>query len=107
MSNVIEVNEANFKEEVLESKTPVLIDFFAEWCGPCKMMSPVLDQIATKMNSKLKVVKLDTDKSQALAIEYKISGIPCLVLMKEGKEATRLVGFQSEDALISKLESSL
>jgi thioredoxin 1 len=104
MSSAMEVNESNFDAEVLKSNLPVLVDFYAEWCGPCKMMGPVLDQVSTQLENKIKVTKLDTDQSQQIATKYQITGIPCLILIKNGEEVKRITGYQSADALISQIE---
>lgn len=103
MGNIAEINEATFKQEVLEATTTVLVDFWAPWCGPCRMMAPVLESIAPKV-SPVKVLKVNTDENQALATKYDIQGIPCLILFKDGKEVERLVGFTAETILLDKLE---
>lgn len=89
--SVIKVTDQNFEQEVLNSDIPVLIDFYADWCGPCKMLSPIVEEIA-KENSNIKVVKVDVDESQKTAIKYQIMSIPTLVVIKNGNEATRSVG---------------
>lgn len=103
MANLISISESQFESEVIKSPVPVLVDFYAVWCGPCKMMGPVLEQVADRMAGKLKIVKVDTDNNQALAIKYQISGIPCLILFSQGAEASRMVGYQSQEGLIAKL----
>lgn len=85
------VNEENFESEVLNSKTPILVDFFATWCGPCKMLSPIVEEIAEE-NEDIKVVKIDIDKEQDIAVEYEIMSIPTLVVIKDGQEVNRSVG---------------
>ena len=107
MSNVAAVEANNFKSEVLESQKPVLVDFWAAWCGPCMMLGPVLDKVAEKLKDKLKIVKLNVDENQPLAAEYQVMSIPCLVLYKNGKEAGRVVGFMNEGALEEKITSLL
>lgn len=94
---VINVNNDNFKEEVLDSKTKVLVDFNATWCGPCRMLGPILDKYAED-HDNVKIVSIDVDDNNELAREYNVFSIPCLVVIKDGKEINRSVG------LISKTE---
>ena len=93
------VTDATFETEVLKSKEPVLVDFFAEWCGPCKAMAPALDQIAGEMAGKVKVVKVDVDQSTAIAQKYHIQAMPTLIMFNGGKEVDRHVG-----ALVQKIK---
>lgn len=88
---IIKVNGQNFEEEVIKSEKPVLIDFYADWCGPCKMLSPIIDEIAEE-NSEIKVVKVNVDDSQDLAMKYQVMSIPTLVVIKNGEEVNRSVG---------------
>ena len=88
---IINVNGQNFEEEVIKSEKPVLIDFYADWCGPCKMLSPIIDEIAEE-NSEIKVVKVNVDDSQDLAMKYQVMSIPTLVVIKNGEEVNRSVG---------------
>ena len=90
--NIVTLTEANFPEEVLKSSTPVLVDFWAEWCGPCKMIAPVLEEIAGTLNGKVKIVKLNVDENPATAQKYGIMSIPTLMLFKKGELASRQVG---------------
>ncbi len=94
----------NFGEEVIKSKEPVLVDFFAEWCGPCKMMAPVIDELAKEFEGKWKIGKCDVDASPETAQKFGVQSIPTLIVFKDGKEVDRMVGFQSKDALMNKLE---
>lgn len=87
-----EVTDQNFEEEVLKSNIPVLVDFWAPWCGPCRLVSPVVEEIAKDFQGKLKVVKLNTDDNPQTAVNYHISGIPSLLLFKEGQVADQIVG---------------
>lgn len=91
---VIEVNESNFQEEVLNSKTKVLVDFNAEWCGPCRMLAPVLDKYALE-HDNVKIVSINVDNNNELARKYNVFSIPCLVVIKDGKELDRTVGLIS------------
>ena len=88
---ILEVTSKNFEQEVLKSEKPVLIDFYATWCGPCKMLSPIVEEVAAE-NEDIKVVKIDIDKEQNIAVQYEIMSIPTLVVIKDGKEVNRSVG---------------
>ena len=93
---IIEVTQDNFKEEVLNSKKKVLVDFNADWCGPCRMMKPILEEISEE-NDKIKIVSINIDDEDLLAEEYEVSSIPCLVLFENGKEINRSVGLIPKD----------
>ena len=95
---VIDINESNFQEEVINSKTKVLIDFNAEWCGPCRMMRPVLDKYA-EVHDNVKIVSINVDENNELARKYNVFSIPCLVVIKDGKELDRTVGLISRTEL--------
>ncbi len=86
------VNDANFKAEVLESNVPVVVDFFAEWCGPCKAMAPALDTVAKEMEGKVKIVKLDVDQNPGITQQFRIQAMPTLMIFKDGKVAATQVG---------------
>ena len=95
---VINGNKENFNKEVLESLNPVLVDFNATWCGPCRMLGPILDNIANE--DIIKVVSIDVDENEELSASYGISSIPCLILFKDGKEFDRVVGFRNKEEII-------
>lgn len=102
--SVISLNENNFEEEVLKSEKPVLIDFWASWCGPCKMMSPVIDKIAEEMGDTVKVCKINIDEEQNLAVKYNVMSIPTFVVLKNGKEVSRSVGVQDKSEIIDMIK---
>jgi thioredoxin 1 len=95
----IHVTEATFEQEVLQSETPVLVDFWAEWCGPCHAVSPVLEKIAEERKDELKLVKVNIDEEQGLSIRYGVMSIPTMILFKEGEPAAAAVGAQPKSAL--------
>ena len=100
--NVLKITNKNFEEEVLNSNKPVIIDFYADWCGPCKMMSPIIDNIAEE-NSDIKVGKVNVDESQEISIKYNIMSIPTIIIFKEGKEYKKFVGVTSKENILSSL----
>lgn len=93
----------NFDQEVLRSDKPILVDFWAEWCGPCKALEPIVDQIAREYAQVLKVGKLDVDEYPELAMRYGVMGIPTLILFKEGREVARIVGYQPRERLLRQI----
>jgi thioredoxin 1 len=104
MKVTIEINEANFEAEVLKSTQPVLVDFWAEWCGPCKMLAPVLDEIASEQSGRVKVAKVNVDDNPALAARFGIQSIPTLLYFAGGEVRNKSVGVQGKRAILSKLE---
>jgi thioredoxin 1 len=94
--NVKEFTDANFEQEVLKSEQPVLVDFWAEWCMPCRMLAPTIDKIAADYNGKVKVGKVDTDSNRDISVKYGISAIPTVILFKGGQVAQKFVGLRQE-----------
>ena len=103
MADISYVNDTNFQNEVITSNLPVLVDFTATWCGPCKMLDPVVMQLAQEWDGKVKVVKLDVDENAELAIQYQVMGVPTLLLFVGGETVQRLTGYQPKDRIVSKL----
>ena len=101
------VNKDNFNEMVLESSTPVLVDFFANWCGHCQKLLPLLDEVAVAMDGKINVVKLNVDENRALSQKYEIKGLPTMILFKDGGELDRLIGFMPKDKIIDKVSAKI
>ncbi len=102
MTEVKYVNEGDFQEEVLKAEAPVLVDFTAGWCQPCKMIDPLVKQLAQDWDGKVKVVKLDADQNPNIMMKYGVLGIPTLMLFKGGQVTERLTGYQSKDKLVTK-----
>lgn len=99
----MKITSENFEKEVLNSEVPVLVDFFATWCGPCKMMSPVVEELAKEMEGKAKVYKVDTDEEQNLAIKYGIMSIPTFIVFKNGEPVGKAIGMREKEELINLL----
>ncbi len=97
---VINLDSNNFEEEVINSNKPVLIDFWASWCGPCKIMAPVVDSIAEELGDKVKVCKINIDEEQSLALKYNVMSIPTFIVIKNGKETGRTIGVQDKSELL-------
>lgn len=104
MANEIQLTDANFDQEVLKSDLPVLVDFWAPWCGPCRMIAPIIEELAKTYAGKVKVCKLNTDEAQDTAGKYQISAIPTILLFKGGKMSQQLVGLQSREELKKHLD---
>ncbi|MDP2857172.1 MAG: thioredoxin [Bacillota bacterium] len=101
------VTDQTFKSDVLDSQVPVLVDFWAAWCGPCRMMAPVLDQAAKDLEGKIKIAKLNTDENPETASKYGIMSIPTMILFKDGKPAGKIVGYVPKAQLTKTLESAI
>ena len=109
MSQALDVNKDNFEAEVLKSEIPVLVDFWAPWCGPCRMMAPILDDLAIELTGKIKIVKVNTEEAnnQDLAIKYEIQSIPNMKLFKNGEVAAEFIGMRSKDSLKADLTATI
>ena len=105
--NLLELTDQNFEQEVVKSDIPVLVDFWAEWCMPCKMQAPTIEELADEYTGRLKVGSLDTDSGRDTAIKYSISAIPTLMLFKEGEVVKKLVGLQQKTALKQTIDEVL
>ena len=103
----VELNENNFEQEVLKANTPVLVDFWSVWCGPCKMIAPIVDELAVEYEGKLKIGKVDVDNHQQIAMQYGIRSIPTLLVFKGGKVVEQIVGAAPKKSLIEKLSKHL
>ena len=102
--NVLEVTDGNFESQILKASTPALVDLWATWCGPCRMIAPVVEEMAGKYQGKLRVGKLNVDDHPGVAAEYRIMNIPTLLLFKGGREVDRIVGVQPKEELIRRIE---
>lgn len=107
MGNAVAVTGANFETEVLQSKVPVLVDFWAAWCGPCRAIAPSVEELATEYQGKLKVVKLDVDENMEISARYGVQSIPTLILFKDGDAVERLMGAYPKPAILAKIQRHL
>ncbi len=105
MKTTIEINETNFESDVLQSNQPVLVDFWAEWCGPCKMLAPVLEEIAVEQAGRVKVAKVDVDSNPALAARFGIQSIPTLLYFAGGEVRDKTIGVAGKRAILANLET--
>lgn len=104
---VKEINDSNFSEEVVNSATPVVVDFWASWCGPCKMLAPVMEEVSKELGQKAKFVKVNVDESPVAANQFRIASIPTVMVFKGGKVVQTMVGFRPKQAIKSAIEQSI
>ncbi|HCJ66072.1 MAG TPA: thioredoxin [Elusimicrobia bacterium] len=107
MSNILEVNDKNFAEEVIQSNMPVVVDFWASWCGPCRILAPVVEELSQEYTGKIKIVKMNTDENPSTPSKYMIISIPTLIFFKNGKPVDQLVGIQSKNEIKKHLDRLL
>lgn len=105
--NILHLKDSNFKNEVLEASEPVLVDFWASWCGPCRMIAPVIDELAEDYKGKVKICKLNVDENAKTAQDYGVMSIPTMIIYKNGQEVERLVGFMPKANIAQKLEQAM
>ena len=104
-ANILTLNDANFQTEISSATVPVLVDFWAEWCGPCRMLGPILDQIADEKGAAYKITKVNVDESPNTAAQFNVRAIPMMAFFKNGQLVDTITGVQSKDAIVRKLES--
>ena len=104
---VKEINDSNFKEEVINSPKPVVVDFWAPWCGPCKMLAPIMEEVEKELGEKVSFVKLNLDENPVTSLTYRVSSIPTLIIFKGGNVANRLVGFRPKQEVVSLINSCI
>lgn len=107
MANVEIVTKDNFRESVLESPNPVLLDFFANWCGHCQKLLPLLDEVAVELDGKVGIMKVNVDENRDLAQKFDIKGLPTMILFKGGSEVDRLIGFMPKDKIVEKINAKI
>ncbi|MBI2653299.1 thioredoxin [Candidatus Woesearchaeota archaeon] len=104
MHKMLDVTKDTFEKEVLKNRLPVLVDFWAPWCGPCRIVSPVLDKLSNEYTNKLKFAKLNVDDNQEIAVKYDVRGIPCMIVFNDGGEVDRIIGAYPEEQLRKKID---
>lgn len=104
MSKVVEVSDSSFEDDVLKAGTPVLVDFWAPWCGPCKTIAPVVEELAAEYDGKLKVVKVNVDDNKEAAMKYGVRGIPNLILFKDGENVAQIIGAVAKQELVTAID---
>jgi thioredoxin 1 len=103
MAHPVAISDTSFENEVVKAEQPVLVDFWAEWCGPCRMIAPILENIAEEYAGNLKIVKLDTDRNPNTMFKFGVQSIPTLILFKDGEEKERIIGYQPKERLLNKI----
>jgi len=104
MASTFNVTDDTFESDILQAVVPTLVDLWAEWCEPCRMIAPVVEDLAEEYEGKLRVARMDVDSNQQIPYDYGVQSIPTLILFKEGKEVVRMVGFRNKDAILDKIE---
>ena len=104
MAKLLEINQDNFETEVLNSDLPVLIDFGATWCGPCKMLDPIVEELAAELQGKVKVVHVDIDSNQDITVQFNVMGVPTLLLVKDGQPRERMTGYKPKNKILDIFE---